>query len=647
MLQKIWQRIGYYFRIDFRTIQGRLTGGFISLAVIAGSTVLFNHLQWMRISKERDYIMEVIDPSLMLINTVTLEVERSHHYMEQNNFTEEALRKSLWDYRVIPQKDSLEGYSQLWDDKKNIRTFRKFREEIEALQELQSKINAGQESLMAPDEMFESLRFWANILSTDLEALKVDKLADGKRMVNRMNWLLLVSFIVALMGASVLGSIIITSLLNKIRSLKSKVKLLASGQLPEKLEPTRDEMNTIINSMNSLVDHLRHITDFAKDVGDGNFESKLSVFNNEGALGQSLAGMRESLLAVAEDNKRRRWFNEGITQFADLMRKHNKDLDELCDAVIRHLVHYLDSTQGAIFIVNNSDEDDIILEMRGLYAYDRKKFLNYTLKPGQGLAGQAYREQEKIILKEIPQDYTEVTSGLGDATPTFLAIMPMISNEEIYGVIEIAAFHDLQDHEVEFYEKVSENIAAAIATVKINQETKRLLEDSQMSTEQLRAQEEEMRQNAEELEATQEEIHRQMREASEQRDMFVSLIENVDGVIYRSRNDENWTKVYLSDNVEVFTGYHSSQFLLKGKSFAEIIHPDDFNRINKITEECLRIRKKWTIEYRIVKRDSEVIWVEEKGKGVYDEQGRVTFIDGIIMDISERIEKQQSQKATA
>ena len=146
--------------------------------------------------------------------------------------------------------------------------------------------------------------------------------------------------------------------------------------------------------------------------------------------------------------------------------------------------------------------------MTGCYAYNRQKFLKSEFKPGEGLIGRCYLERETIFLTEIPENYIKITSGMGEDSPTCLIVVPLLYNDKVFGVIEVASFNTFEQFQIDFVEKIASSIASTISVVKINIQTNKLLEQSRQQAEEMASQEEEMRQNMEELRATQEESAR-------------------------------------------------------------------------------------------------------------------------------------------
>ncbi|OHX66329.1 GAF domain-containing protein [Flammeovirga pacifica] len=259
----------------------------------------------------------------------------------------------------------------------------------------------------------------------------------------------------------------------------------------------KEELENALKFSNSLISD------------DQNFE----VHDDEKSeLILSIEAIRKQRKKLKIVESERNWVSNGLTKFVDILRTSQNNLEELCDQIINNLVSYLNLTQGGLFVVSENLEDRKELHLVSAYAYERKKYLNRTVKPREGLVGQVFIEKKPMYLKEVPEQYINITSGLGKARPTNLFIAPMLMNDEVYGIIELASLNEMPEYQREFVLKLGETIASTIASTRNSDRMKTLLEDSQIQAEQMRAQEEEMRQNVEELQATQEEMHRKQKE---------------------------------------------------------------------------------------------------------------------------------------
>lgn len=122
--------------------------------------------------------------------------------------------------------------------------------------------------------------------------------------------------------------------------------------------------------------------------------------------------------------------------------------------------------------------------------------------------------------------------------------------------------------------------------------------------------------------------------ASEER--FRSLVSNIPGAVYRCACDPHWTMEFLSDEIQGLCGYPASEFLgNRVRSYASVIHPDDRAMVERQVHEAVAQRRPYVIEYRLLHSDGDVRWVYEKGRGVF-EDGRVRWLDGVIVDMTER-----------
>lgn len=359
-------------------------------------------------------------------------------------------------------------------------------------------------------------------------ALKANKLHEQRNQA--ITFIIIVSIIV--LGGGVAVVLYFSKwIIGGLKSVSDKLKMMAIGKEVEKIDDAdKDELGQMQNSLNELVDGRRTYVEFAREIGSGNLSQDFQPLSEEDVLGNELINMRDSLIKASEVERKRSWTTEGLAKFGDILRSNNK-ISELGDKVLSTLVDYLKINQGALYVINDDDENNIFLEMVACYAYRRKKYLHKKVEPGDGLVGESFLEKAPIYLKEVPASYINITSGLGSAPPTYVAMFPLINNEEIFGVLEIASFNSLADHEKEFMEKLCESIATTISAVQINEKTKNLLEESQKMGEEMRAQEEELRQNQEEMQATQEEMERKQTELEQENKQLKNELEELKSTI--------------------------------------------------------------------------------------------------------------------
>ncbi len=302
-----------------------------------------------------------------------------------------------------------------------------------------------------------------------------------------------------------------------IFKLKQFVEPLSQGILPEErfVYESNDELAEMGEELNTFAEGLKKTTQFASSIGGGNLDTEFTPLSEHDVLGNSLLEMRSNLYKSQQEAEKRKneddlrkWANEGLTQFSEILRQSTNSMSDLANNVIKSLIHFLGANQGGIFLLNDSNKNDVYLELVSSYAYNQERKKKKKIYPGEGLIGTCAIEKSYVYLTDLPNDYLTITSGLGGANPSCLLIMPLKVEEQIFGAMEIASFKKMERHEIDFVEKVSESIASTLSIAKINQRTAELLTQSQQQAEEMASQEEEMRQNLEELQATQEESAR-------------------------------------------------------------------------------------------------------------------------------------------
>jgi CheY-like chemotaxis protein/signal transduction histidine kinase/CHASE3 domain sensor protein len=189
------------------------------------------------------------------------------------------------------------------------------------------------------------------------------------------------------------------------------------------------------------------------------------------------------------------WIQSGKSGLMDQIRG-DLSVEELSARILKYLCQRLDGKVAALYNVEFST-----LRRMAAYAFsDEALKKNQTIKMGESLVGQVAQENNIMVIKDIPENYLTVSSSIGSAKPRQLVLLPLTSDNETKGVIEIGFFSEIPDHVVEYLNSCSESIAIAIRSAEYRATLRNLLEESQRQTEELQTQQEELQANNEELE---------------------------------------------------------------------------------------------------------------------------------------------------
>ena len=458
-------------------------------------------------------------------------------------------------------------------------------------------------------------------------------------IAQKANESFLISIIIGLIGLIILAIVIWIISKNITSPLIDTTKLLKDLSLG-KVEKSKkikissnDEIGEMAESLYTLTKGLNRTADFANEIGKGNLDAEFESLSDEDIIGNSLLNMRKSLKQADHDEKLRqeeeeknKWITQGIAKFGDILRQDNDNLEKLSFNITKNLVNYIDGNQGALFVINDEEKEDIKYELKTAIAYDRERIIKKTFTVAEGLIGRCAFEKESIYMVDIPDDYVNITSGLGGANPSSLLVVPAIFNDIVYGVIELVSFKKLEKYQIEFIEKVSDNIASTISTVKINEQTNMLLEQFQKQSEELSAQEEEMRQNLEEMQATQE-------EAAKRGVEMTGILDAIKSISFVAEYDMEGRLLDINDKFLNVLGLNRDQMIGKQQGFYSI--GDEENPENsKLFWNDIRagINKK---KIQHIKFGDKDMWISEEYMPIMDIDGVPFKVLNIAFDITD------------
>jgi HAMP domain-containing protein/signal transduction histidine kinase/CheY-like chemotaxis protein len=260
----------------------------------------------------------------------------------------------------------------------------------------------------------------------------------------------------------------------------------------------------------SLTTQVRAIADVSTAVTEGDLTRQVTVEakGEVDALKQNVNQMIANLRETTERNAEQDWLNSNLARFSGMMQGQ-RDLQTVSRLIMSELTPLVGAGYGAFFLTEEQEDSEPELQLISSYGYKQRKSMSNRYTFGESLVGQAALEKQSILVTEPPDDYVKVASGLGEAPPRNIVVMPVLFEDQVMAVIELASFLPFGEVQSAFLDQLGETIGIVINTIQATMRTEELLRQSQGLTQELQERSEELQSQQEELKRANSELEQQ------------------------------------------------------------------------------------------------------------------------------------------
>jgi HAMP domain-containing protein/signal transduction histidine kinase/DNA-binding response OmpR family regulator len=278
-------------------------------------------------------------------------------------------------------------------------------------------------------------------------------------------------------------------------------KLGGQASVPGAAGTWKDLTDNVNQLAANLTTQVRAIAEVATAVTKGDLTRSIAVAaqGEVAALKDNINEMIRNLKDTTLKNAEQDWLKTNLAKFSRMLQGQ-KDLLTVGRLILSELAPVVSAQQGVFYIMDITKADDPNLKLLASYAFKERKNIDNKFKLGEGLVGQCAMEKEKILLTHVPGDYIQITSGLGEAKPLNIIVLPIVFEGQVKAVMELASFDRFNPTHETFLDQLTESIGIVLNTIEANMRTEDLLKQSQSLARELQSQQEELQQTNAELE---------------------------------------------------------------------------------------------------------------------------------------------------
>ncbi len=263
-------------------------------------------------------------------------------------------------------------------------------------------------------------------------------------------------------------------------------KLGGQARVPGAAGIWRDLTDNVNQLAANLTTQVRAIAEVATAVTTGDLTRSVTV-EAQGEVAALKDNINEMIVNLAETTRKNTdqdWLKTNIAKFTSMVQGQ-RDLLTVAQLLLSELAPLVSAQRGTFYIAENSEGDSGVLKFMAGYACDERDQVPMQFRVGQGLVGQCAREKQRILVRDVPENYIRIQSSLGSGAPTTIVVLPVLFEGEVKAVVELASFHKLSEVHVAFLDQLTESIGIVLNTIAATMRTEQLLQQSQALAEEL------------------------------------------------------------------------------------------------------------------------------------------------------------------
>jgi CheY-like chemotaxis protein/signal transduction histidine kinase/HAMP domain-containing protein len=323
----------------------------------------------------------------------------------------------------------------------------------------------------------------------------------------------------------------------------------------------------------NLTTQVRAIAEVATAVTKGDLTRSITVEaqGEVAALKDTINEMIRNLKDTTQKNTEQDWLKTNLAKFTRMLQGQ-RDLTTVTKLILSELAPVVSAQHGGFYLREEADGAPL-LKLNSTYAYRERKGLRNQFGIGEGLDGECAFEKERILITEVPGDYIRISSGLGEAPPLNIVVLPVLFEGQVKAVIELASFNRFKEIHLTLLDQLTETIGIVLNTMEANMRTEGLLKQSQSLAQELQSQQEELRQTnarlenqAADLQASEELLKKQQEDlkgANEELERKARQLSSQNAAVEAKNREIELAKLALQERAEqlALTGKYKSEFL--------------------------------------------------------------------------------------